>query len=116
MSDATDAIVDVVEALDEYGTDIVLRTVTEDSYNPHTGPTNSNVDKPLKAFIKEFASHQLSQQFSKDTYDLAISTYDTSAITKTHKILYGGQEYNIVYVSSKVLQNETIIYELLIAR
>lgn len=116
MSDATDAIEDIVEAINEYGTSISLRSVSEDSYDPYTGSTVTNTDVELKAFVSLEASRVLSQQFAKHTYDLALKTYHTTKITKADEIIYDGQTYKILYVSSKILQGTAIIYELLIVR
>ena len=116
MSEATEAILDIVEALNEYGTSISLRSVSENSYDPYTGASTTEVDTGLKAFISLEASRVVSQQFAKHTYDLALKTFHTEKITKADKIVYDGEVYNIVYVSSKVLQDTTLLYELLIVR
>lgn len=116
MSEAAEAIGDIVEALNEYGTSITLRTISEDSYDPYTGTATTEVDTDLKAFISLEASRVVSQQFAKNTYDLALKTFHTEKITKSNKIVYNGEVYNITYVSSKVLQDTTLLYELLIVR
>jgi SPP1 family predicted phage head-tail adaptor len=116
MSEATEAIEDIVEALNDYGSSITLRDGTVTAYDPYTGPSVTDVDTPLKAFISLEASRSLSQQFDSHTYDLAIKTYHTSKITKEDQIIYDGQVFRILYVSSKILQDTTLIYELLIVR
>ena len=63
MSEALEAIEDISEALEEYGSDIVLRTITKgdlstyDPRNPDSGDTVTDIDK--KALIQNQASKEL---------------------------------------------------------
>ena len=43
MSDATEAIKDIIEAINEYGSTITLNIITEGAYNPVTGDTDDTI-------------------------------------------------------------------------
>lgn len=116
MQDALDAIADITEALEEYGTAIKLRTITAGTYNPMTGMTGETItDTTLKAIIKSEASESTERAFKSD-YELSIMFYSTVEPTKSHKIVVGTAVYNILYVSKSILQGVTFKYEVLCAK
>jgi len=51
-----------------------------------------------------------------NTFELSIKFYTESVITKDNKMIYDSKDYEIVYVSKKVLQDTTLLYEALIKR
>ena len=123
MSEALDAITDIQAELLEYGTNISIRTYTEGSYNSYTGSIETYTDVPTKAFIQSVSTGQvlnsLMQNLASTTigdYDLTVKCCSSSVIDKSHKIIYNLEEYNIMYVNSKVLQDTTLIYEILIRK
>lgn len=127
MSDATDAINDILEATEEYGSDIAIITQAQDipfgdpSYDYDNSDNNKGVETvsdTFKAIIKSEASTNLSNQPESvvGKYNLAITLYTTIPFNRNdNKILYNGERYEITYISKKVLQNLTISYEVLVA-
>ena len=116
MQEALDAIDDIVEALEEFGTAIKLRTIVSTGYDPMTGSTGETItDTTLKAIIKSEASESTERAFNSD-YELSIMFYSTVEPTKSHKIVLGTDVYNILYVSKSILQGVTFKYEVLCAK
>lgn len=55
MSDAEDIISDVLEALDEVGEDIILRTTVIGAYDPATGTSSSTItDTIRKGYVMDY--------------------------------------------------------------
>lgn len=116
-ADALDAIIDIKEALEEYGSDILIVTLEEGAYDPYTGATTIRTEKPTKAIIKSTTSNE-SLAKAVDTYELSIKVYSATEITIDNLINFRGNDYKIVPngLDSKVLQNETLLYELLVKK
>ena len=115
MSDALDAIVDIKEAMNEYGSTVILQTVTEGGYDFDIGmntTTTININK--KALISTLASRRMNENLlqSNQSYDLAIKLYHDGEIKKTDNILVDTDTYEIVSIVKKVLQDEVLLYEL----
>ena len=118
--DAKEAIVDIAEAIEEYGSDVSVRTITKDQSlydprNPSAGIINTDV--PTKALINTEASKDLATSMPKEligTYQIAMKLQSTTPITKANKIIYDGKVYEILYPSKRVLQNELLMYEILV--
>ena len=127
MSDSTDAIKDILEAIEEYGSDIAIITQAQDIpfgdpfYDYDNADNNKGVETvsdTFKAIIKSEASSSLANQPESvvGKYNLAITFYTTIPFNRNdNKILYNGERYEITYISKKVLQNLTISYEVLVA-
>jgi len=115
MSDATDAIKDIKEAIAEYGSDIKIVTLTEGDYDPYTGATITRTEVPTKALISGTSTNEILNK-AVDTFDLSIKMYDSTEITKDNLINFRGDDYEILFVDTKVLQNETLLYELLVKK
>ncbi len=118
--DAQGAIVDIKRAIKDYGSDIILREITKTGYNSYTGSVETATDINMRALPQDEATESVSRAFvnqgNSTSYEMAMKLYSEETITKSHKIVYHGDVYNILYVSSKVLQNETLLYEILIRR
>lgn len=118
--DAKEAIEDISEAIEEYGSYVTIRSVTKDqsTYDPRNPSSGIvNVDTPTKALISTEASKDLKTSMPKEligTYQIAMRLQSTEVITKAHKILYDGKVYEVLYPSKKVLQNEVLLYEILV--
>lgn len=115
MSEATEAISEISEALAEYGSDINLIQVVEGEYDPITGET-SKVDliTPMKAFLPNKATSSVisnSQIVTTSSYDIIFQIYHDEEITESWEIEYKDDTYEIVLIDSTVLQNETLLYE-----
>ena len=110
MSEATDAIIDIQEALEEYGSDIVLKSVTEGAYNPVTGETTDTVvTTNLKAIIKDFAGEELIND-SIGVKDLKFMIYFASEIKYTDTITFDSKVYKILNIDKTILQNTNLLY------
>ena len=123
-SDATEAIQDIIEAIEEYGSTIRIATETESGYDPYTGATYSTTYEDTKAIISSLATQRVQEAFQNiskiegviSAYDLSIKLYTTTELTKANKIVYDGNTYEITFISDKILQDTRIIYELLIKK
>jgi hypothetical protein len=110
MSDALEAIDDIVEALDEYGTDITLNIITEGTYNPATGSTTDvTTAVTTKAFISNYQDESQTNTEIKDD-DVKFTLYYNGAIKSTDTILYNSKVHKIQSIVPKVLQNENLMY------
>ena len=119
---ALSAIVKIKKAIDKYGSDIKIVTFVSGSKNSYGGvvKSKSNSYEITKGLISSEASESVDTAYrggsKTNTYELSIKLYSESEINKDNKIVYLGHEHKIVYVSSKVLQNTTLLYEVLIKR
>lgn len=115
--DALDAIVDIKEAITEYGSDILLVTLTEGAYDPYRGATTIREEVITKALITNTTSNE-SLAKAVDTYELSIKVYSDVEITEDNLINFRGNDYKIMPkgLDSKILQNETLLYELLVKK
>ena len=115
MSEATDAIADLIDALDEFGTSITLNKITKTgAYVPATGAyATTTVATTKKAFIKQFASEKLVNNplVKVSGYDVVFKLNHDEAITTDWTIVYNSDAYKILLVDTSILQNEDILYE-----
>ena len=116
MSEATEAILDIQEALAEYGSDIVLIEIIEGDYDPISGDVlKVEVLTPTKAFLPSKMTSSLlsnSQIVTTSSFDMVFQLYHNGTIDKSWEIEYNNHNYEIVLIDSTVLQNETLIYEI----
>jgi hypothetical protein len=122
MSEATETIVDIQEALAEYGSSIIIKkSVNEvrDAYGVVTTAATSTTEN-TKAFIKRYATNNIFMKLYQDfinSYDLSIRLYTSQIINKEeYTISYQSQIYNIVDIEKKILQDEIIYYDLLVKK
>ncbi len=120
MTDAQSAIIDIQEALAEYGSVITFKSITQGAYDPLTGNTETSTDTITNAIINRFASRELSEivkdNTTVNTYELAAMFYHASTVKVNDKIVLNGATYNIIHVSPLYLQDVIIKYEVLIKR
>lgn len=118
MTDAQSAIIDVQEALAEYGSAITFKSITQGVYSPLTGNTETSTDTATKALIKRFASKELSEivkdNIAVNSYELSAMFYHSGTVKLNDKIVLSGVTYNIIYVSPLYLQDIIVKYEVLI--
>lgn len=121
MNDAQLAIIDIKQALEDYGSDIKIRTITKgsladyDPRNPTSGETK--IDVSTKAIVRTQATKDLAVTMPQDlinNYETSMVLYSDTNITKENKIVFEGLVKEIVYINKKMLQNTTISYELLV--
>ena len=117
MSKATDTIVKIKKAIDKYGSDIKLVTLVEGDYDPYTGATTVREEVKTKGLIGSTTSNE-SLAKAVDTYELSIKVYSATEITIDNLINFRENDYKIVPkgLDSKILQNETLLYELLVKK
>lgn len=114
MNDAQSAIIDIQDALAEYGSNVTLNQITVGAYNPSTGETtNTTVSTALKAIIKKIASEDVLREY-KEAYTYSLMLYHTSAIERLDTITIAGITYQVVFVSPMILQDIPIKYEVLV--
>lgn len=116
MTDARSAIIDIQEALAEYGSAITFKSVTQGVYSPLTGNVETTTDTVTKAIIKRFASKELSEIVAVNSYELAAMFYHSGEVKVKDKIVLGGATYNIIHVSPLYLQDIIVKYEVLIKK
>ena len=110
MSDATDAILDIQDALEEYGSDITLQIITQGAFNSNTG-MKEVVIVPflLKAIISTYSNKEAVDP-NIHPKDIKFRFYSTQSIGYTDKILFQGDTYSIERFDKKIFQNENLIY------
>lgn len=120
MTDAQSAIIDIQEALAEYGSVITFKSVTQGVYSPLTGNAETTTDTITKAIIKRYASKELSEvvkdNVAVNSYELSAMFYHSGEVKVNDKIVLNGATYNIIYVSPLYLQDVIIKYEVLIKK
>ena len=110
MSDATDAILDVIDAITEYGSTITLKSITPGAYDTTTGETADVIaDTITKALPKDYKGTELE---APDVYvdDVKFMLYTSDVITYHDKIVYDSVTYNIININKKILQDLNIVY------
>ena len=110
MSDATEAIKDIIEAINEYGSTITLNIVTEGAYNPVTGDTDDTITpNPMKALPKNYTSKELE---SPNIYvkDIKFLLYFDGEINYSDNLVFNGQTYTFLNIDKKFLQDKNLIY------
>ena len=121
MKDSTSAIQDIIEAIYEYGSSIVILTTTDevtDAYGEVI--TKANIDRlETKALIGRNATDKVTQKLTEDIlngYDLSMRLYTSKTFNKTNTIEFRDNEYNIVYIDEMILQDDTLMYEILVKK
>lgn len=125
MNKAESAHLKIKNALDKYGSDVILRLSKDAILDPNNfdpqnpaPPDITNDDK--KAFINSEASKDLKTSMPKEiigTYEMSITLQsDTPIVKKENTIIKGGDEYQILYVKPKEFMNLILQYELLVAK
>ena len=110
MSDATDAIFDIKEAILEYGSTITLNIITEGAYNTVTGDTDDIITPhSMKSLPKNYTSKELE---SPDIYvkDIKFLLYFDGEIDYSDNLIFNGQTYKMLNIDKKFLQDENLIY------
>ena len=122
MSEATEVITDIQEALTEYGSSIIIKkSVNEvrDAYGVVTTAATATTEN-TKAFVGRYATSQLLSKLTDDqkqSYELSLRFYTTSVLNKEdYTISFKSSDYNIVIIDSKILQDETLLYEVLVKK
>lgn len=120
MTDAELAIIDVKQAISEYGSTIILRETTEGAYDPYNPENDINTDTNTKGIFKSSVSKNIANsvpQTFMEQFEKVIIIDSDVAIDKTkHKIVYKNVEYEIIWFNDPILQDETLLYELLIKK
>jgi hypothetical protein len=121
MNDAQSAIIDIKDALAEYGSDVTLNTITVGAYNPITDTTTSTtVSTPMKALIKHSATAKTAESFRlqnpTSSYDYALMLYSTIEPEINDTVTIGSGVFNIVFVDKLILQNTIIKFEVLVKK
>ncbi len=110
MSDATDAVIDIIEAIDEYGSAITLNSITTGVYDTTTGLTaDTVVPHVMKALPKDYTSKELD---NKDIHinDIKFVLYFDGPIGYDDKIIFNSVTYNLLNIDKKILQDVNIVY------
>lgn len=120
--DALDAIKDIKEAIDKYGSGIKILTQIAgewDSYGNVIVPEGVSEEK-TKAIIKSSASENIVQKIMRwalsEEYELSMKLYTSTELTKDKKIEFRGDIYEITYIDEMILQDTTLIYEILVKK
>ena len=122
MTDAELAVVDIAEAYEEYGSNIILIKSTNEIRDRRgiliTPATVLNI--PKKAMIGTFATDKLLKKLTSDqlkSYSLSVRFQTTEDINDIdYKIKFLNSTYNIFLIDKKILQNTILKYEVLLKR
>jgi len=110
MSDATDAINDIQDALDEYGSSITLNVVTIGGYDPVEGEGLEIITPHnIKSLIKDYTTKDLENQ-AIHVNDIKFRFYYNSEISYDDQIVFGGKTYSLENIDKKIFQDENLIY------
>ncbi len=110
MSDATDAVLDVIEAIDEYGSSITLNSIIPGVYDTTTGETADTVTPHvMKALPKDYKGKEL-DALDVHVNDIKFMLYHSGAIGYHDKIVYNSVTYNLLNIDKKILQDINIVY------
>jgi len=110
MSDATDAIIDIQEALLEYGSDIILKKVTKGTYDPDTGEDTASItDIPMQALPRNYNRKEMEDP-NVHIKDKEFRLYYNGEIDYDDKIEYKGKIYSLERIDTKDFQNEELLY------
>ena len=122
MTDAELAVVDIAEAYEEYGSNIILIKSTNEIRDRRgiliTPATVLNI--PKKAMIGTFATDKLLKKLTSDqlkSYSLSVRFQTTEDLNDIdYKIKFLNSTYNIFLIDKKILQNTILKYEVLLKR
>ena len=122
MTDAELAVVDIAEAYEEYGSNIILIKSTNEIRDRRgiliTPATVLNI--PKKAMIGTFATDKLLKKLTSDqlkSYSLSVRFQTTEDLNDIdYKIKFQNSTYNIFLIDKKILQNTILKYEVLLKR
>ncbi len=111
MSDATDAIADVIEAIEEYGSTVTLNIITAGTHDTVNGGTTGDTTVPVstKALPKNYTSKEL-QNTEIHATDIKFMIYHSTEIAYKDNIVYDGKTYKLLNIDKKILQDLNIIY------
>jgi len=120
MQEALDAIEDIKEALNEYGSDMVLNVIEKGEYNPTSGASKTVTPVNIKSIINKqpssFAQAKADEDNKLKAYEFSITTYTDQDIDKDDNIEFNGSKYDILIIIPSILQNTIIKYEILIKK
>ena len=112
MFDALDAINDIVEAIEEYGSTVTLNIITAGVYDTATGETTSTVVSfPTKAIPSNYTSREIDNTNIHAT-DLRFKIYYSGVIDYTYKIVFDGKTYKLMNIDKKIMQDTNLLYEI----
>lgn len=118
---------DVIEAIDEVGSPIRIRSIKQDvkptdpnydfrnSANNKGGPIDS---EPFNAIVKTEASEAITKQGIAviGSYNLVLKFYTSLKFNKVENtIIYENKVYKITFISKKVAYDDVLLYEVLVA-
>lgn len=110
MSEALEAITDIKQALNDYGSDITIKINVEGVFDPIEGeglPSITNV--VTKAFVSNYSSKELINPDIKIT-DTKFTLYYDGDLTYEDTIVFSGKTYSFENIDKQILQNETLKY------
>lgn len=129
MSEATDAIALIKAEFPKYGDDIYLKTEgqailptdpTYDFSNPANNKGIPVLSDVISAFVKEVslqAQKELSDALGKNIVGKRVKQFtfytDIDFDKVNNQIMYKDDEYDIVYINEKTLQNTTFLYKII---
>ncbi len=110
MSDALDAIEDIVEAINDYGSSITLNIITKGVYDYDTGDTaDTNAPVAMEALIKSYKSKEL-ENTDIHVDDIKFIIYLDGPVEYKDNITFNGQVYKLLNIDPKYLQDENLMY------
>ncbi len=110
MSEALEAIKDIKQALNDYGSDITIKINVEGVYDPVEGeglPSITNV--VTKALVDNYNRMEM-QDPNVNLKDKKFKLFYDGEIDHNDTILFDGKIYSIERIDKKILQNENLMY------
>lgn len=123
MTDAQSAVIDIQDALSEFGSVITLHKVVFGTYDPATGVAAETITTTnIKAIVTKWASEHVANAFkmqseiegTTSSYELALMLYHTEPIEKGWRVVFRGDTYEVIFVMPSILQDTIYKYDILV--
>ena len=99
--------------IEEFGTNVVLKTPSSNTYNPATGLTTTiaGTETTIKADISQYSSEEIQGLILSGDLKIMISA-DGVTLGVDDKIVFDSIDWNIINTMPTYLQGLVVIYEL----
>ncbi len=113
MSFSTNMVNVATKLITKYGSNVTLREFSGAMvFDPTTGETTqSSTDYDIMAAVENYTLEELKSEYV-NTNDLKLTVVMDKIITKDWRVIYLGNDYNIVSVGRENAQNLDIVYYL----
>ena len=102
----------VLQTINDFGSDAILKSETTSTYDPATGTsTTTESEKTLKVIVEAYTAMEMIGDVLSGDLKVMIPNVDVVPTIKD-KIIFNGLIYNIINIEPSILQNEVLYYQL----